>query len=408
MPARRLLLRRPARSLLAAAVIAAAPVLPVLQAGEAVAQNERDRLKEVERRIDKGRGRDAALTRHAGKLAEEVRAIRKQVVSVARRLQLQEAATMRVELSLVRLENAIRADSNEYRRNERQFLRIVGALRRIRSNPPGVLAMHFADAQDAIRSTIVLRSLVPQLRARADELRRKVAAYNKLRRKDTQQRGEIAAKAAQLRRTRQELAALLGRQTRLLAETREEKAEVRERLARLTRQAETLQDLMANLNRENAGAEPQRPVRAAALTRPDQLRRFRAARGLVVAPVSGSIVERFNEKDRFGLTVNGLRFAARAGAQAVAPYDGQIVFAGSFRSYGPILIVEHSDGYHSLIAGLARIDVVNRQWVLAGEPVGIVGTEESPGARLYLELRLDGRPIDPLPWLAADQRKVDG
>ena len=373
-----------------------------------MAQNERDRLKEVERRIDKGRGRDAALTRHAGKLAEEVRAIRKQVVSVARRLQLQEAATMRVELSLARLENAIRADSAEYRRNERQFLRIVGALRRIRSNPPGVLAMHFADAQDAIRSTIVLRSLVPQLRARADELRRKVAAYNKLRRKDTQQRGEIAAKAAQLRRTRQELAALLGRQTRLLAETREEKAEVRERLARLTRQAETLQDLMANLNRENAGAEPQRPVRAAALTRPDQLRRFRAARGLVVAPVSGSIVERFNEKDRFGLTVNGLRFAARAGAQAVAPYDGQIVFAGSFRTYGPILIVEHSDGYHSLIAGLARIDVVNRQWVLAGEPVGIVGIEESPGARLYLELRLDGRPIDPLPWLAADQRKVDG
>lgn len=399
----------PALSLFAAAAISVAASAPfAFHAGEAAARDERDRLEEVERGIDKGRGRDAALSRHAGKLAREVQTLREQVVSVARRLQNREAALMRVELGLVRLENAIREDNAEYRRNERQFLRIVGALRRIRSNPPGVLAMHFADAQDAIRSTIVLRSLVPRLRARADLLRRKVAAYNKRRRQGSQQREDIAAKAGELRGTRQELAALLGRQTRLLAETREEKAEVRSRLARLTREAETLHDLMANLKRENTGAGPQPPVRAAALTRPDRLRRFREARGKVVAPVSASVVERFSDRGRFGLAVNGLRFAARAGAQAVAPYDGQIVFAGSFRSYGPILIIEHTDGYHSLIAGLARIDVVNRQWVLAGEPVGIVGKTETPGARLYLELRLGGRPIDPQPWLAAEKRKVDG
>ncbi len=378
-----------------------------LQAGEAAARNERDRLEEVERRIGKSRGRDAALSRHAGTLAREVRTLREQVVSAARRLQIQEAVLMRVELDLGRLEAAIREDDAEYRRNEQQFLRIAGALRRIRSNPPGVLAMHFADAQDAVRSTIVLRSLVPQLRVRAGQLRRKVADYNKRRRKSSKQREDIAAKAAQLRRTRQELAALLGRRIRLLAQTREEKAEVRRRLVRLTREAETLQDLMTNLERENTGA-PLPPVRAAALTRPDRLRRFREARGKVVAPVSARVVERFSDRDRLGLAVNGLRFAARAGAQAVAPYDGQIVFAGSFRSYGPILIIEHTDGYHSLIAGLARIDVVNRQWVLAGEPVGIVGTTESPGARLYLELRQGGRPIDPQPWLAADKRKVDG
>ena len=398
-----------ARSLIAAAAITAAASVPIaLQPGEAAARNERDRLEDVERRIGKGRDRDAALARHAGKLALEARALRQQVVSVARRLQVQEFALMHVERGLAQLENAIRRDKAEYRRNEQQFLRIVGALRRIRSNPPGVLAMHFADAQDAIRSTIVLRSLVPRLRARADLLRGKVAAYNKRRRNVSRQREDIAAKAGQLRRTRHELASLLGRQIRLLAETREEKAEVRRRLDRLTREAETLQDLMTNLERENSVAAPRRPVRAATLTRPDRLRRFREARGRVVPPVSASVVGRFRDRDRFGLSVNGLRFAARTGARAVAPYDGQIVFAGSFRSYGPILIIEHTDGYHSLIAGLARIDVVNRQWVLAGEPVGIVGITETPGARLYLELRQGGRPIDPQPWLAADKRKVDG
>ncbi len=398
-------LRRHARPLLAAAAVAA---LAGGFAGSAAAQDERKRLKEVERRIDRDRDRDAALARRAGRLTGEVRTLRERIVSVARRLQLQEAALMRVELSQMRIRRAIRANGLEYRRNERRFLRIVGVLRRIRDNPPGVLALHFADPQDAVRSALVLRALVPGLRARADRLRKEVTAYNALRRTGAQQRRDIADRADGLRRTRLELAALLGRQKRLLADTRAEKTAVRQRLARLAGEAGTLQDLIAKLNRERGGAAPPQPARAAALTRPDRLRRFGRARGRVVAPVSGRIVARFAERDRFGLTVNGLRFAARAGAQAVAPYDGQIVFAGPFRSYGPILILEHSDGYHTLLSGLARIDVADRQWVLAGEPVGIVGAGAAPGPLLYLELRRNGRPIDPQPWLAADKRKVDG
>jgi len=375
---------------------------------DAAAQNNRDRLNDIQRRIDKGRGRDAALSRQSAKLAERMRTIRRKVVQVARRLQLQEAAMMRVELRLAALENSVRVDGAAYRRNERQFLRIIGALRRVQSNPPGVLAMQFADAQDAIRSTVVLRALVPQLRARADQLRRKLNDYHRLQRQVSGQKKEITARAAPLRKTRLELAALLGRQNRLLNQTQEEKAAVRDRLNRLTRKARTLQDLMANIKREKRQRAPRHRARAAALTKPKRLRRFHSARGRVSAPVSGQIAQTFGSKDQYGLTVSGMRFVARSGAQVVAPYDGQIVFAGPFRSYGHILIIKHTDGYHSLVAGLARIDVVNRQWVLAGEPVGIVGANSTPGTRLYLELRRNGRPINPQPWLAADKRKVDG
>jgi len=382
--------------------------LLVLTAGPVAAENNRDRLKEVERRIDRGRGRDAALTRQAGRLAGEMRAIRRRVVAVAHRLQLQEAAMMRVELRLAQLENNRRLDEAEYRRNERQFLRIIGALRRVQSNPPGVLAMHFSDAQDAIRSTVVLRSLIPQMRLRADQLRKKVIAYNQLRKQIKRRRIDIRAKSGELRKSRLEVASLLGKQNRLLNQTREEKTAVRRRLSRLTKRAKTLQDLMSNLKRERVAAKPRRKVRAAALTRPARVRPFRRAKGRVASPVSGRIVQRFNTRDQYGIKISGMRIEARAGAQVVAPYDGQIVFAGPFRSYGHILIIKHSDGYHSLVAGLARIDVVNRQWVLAGEPVGIVGTKTKPGARLYLELRKNGRPINPQPWLAADKRKVDG
>lgn len=421
MPARRSLLpdRRPALPVVRPLHVAIGALVIATVAGHAAparAQNNRDRLKEVERRIDKGRGRDAALSRQARALARKVQKIRNSVLVVARRLQFQEAATMRVELRLAQLESNMRLDRAEYRRNERQFLRIVGALRRVQSNPPGVLAMHFSDAQDAIRSTVVLRSLIPQMRKRADELRKKVIAYNRRRHDVKQQRIDIAAKAAQLRRTRAELAALLGEQTRLLSHTQEEKAAVRRRLSRLTKRADTLQDLMSNLKQERIAARKRQHVtirpkpkpRAAALTRPGKVRRFGRARGKVSTPVSGRILQAFNTKDQYGITLSGMRFEARDGAQVVAPYDGQIVFAGPFRSYGHILIIKHTDGYHSLVAGLARIDVVNRQWVLAGEPIGIVGAKNKQGARLYLELRKNGRPINPQPWLAADKRKVDG
>ena len=120
------------------------------------------------------------------------------------------------------------------------------------------------------------------------------------------------------------------------------------------------------------------------------------------------MVRRFGQTDEFGLAVRGLQIQASTGAQVVAPYDGQIVFAGPFRSYGQILIIRHSGGYHSLVAGLTRIYVVNKQGVLAGEPVGVMGGRTAARPRLYLEIRRQGRPINPLPWLAADKRKVNG
>ena len=95
----------------------------------------------------------------------------------------------------------------------------------------------------------------------------------------------------------------------------------------------------------------------------------------------------------------GLTIAARPGATVVSPFDGTVIaFAGPFRGYGELLIIEHTEGYHTLLAGLGRIDGTVGQRVLAGEPVGLMGDEKA--AALYVELRRDGQPINPLPWLA--------
>jgi len=102
-----------------------------------------------------------------------------------------------------------------------------------------------------------------------------------------------------------------------------------------------------------------------------------------------------------------LTIEARPGGQVVAPYDGRVEFAGPFRGYGQILIIEHGDGYHSLLAGLDRIDGAVGQRLAAGEPVGSM-PPDGHGAALYLELRRHGQPINPLPWLATRDDKVSG
>ncbi|MBB4312327.1 murein hydrolase activator EnvC family protein [Roseospira marina] len=134
------------------------------------------------------------------------------------------------------------------------------------------------------------------------------------------------------------------------------------------------------------------------LPEPMTVRAFATGKGAMPIPARGSIVTRYGQPDALGGASKGLTVNTRAGAQVVAPFDGTVAFAGPFRGYGLLLIIEHTDGYHSLLAGMDRLDGHVGQAVRAGEPIGVMG-ENNPS--LYIELRRDGRPINPLPWLAA-------
>jgi septal ring factor EnvC (AmiA/AmiB activator) len=126
-------------------------------------------------------------------------------------------------------------------------------------------------------------------------------------------------------------------------------------------------------------------------------------------PVVGRLVGLYGQPTKTGLTRKGITIETGAEATVIAPYDGHVVFAGKFRGYGQLLIIEHSEGYHTLLADLERVDCVIGQWVTAGEPVGAMGRPDGGDKpALYVELRRNGQPINPLPWLAASKNKVSG
>jgi septal ring factor EnvC (AmiA/AmiB activator) len=126
--------------------------------------------------------------------------------------------------------------------------------------------------------------------------------------------------------------------------------------------------------------------------------------GLLVAPVAGSVVRGWGDATDAGPST-GMSYRPAPLARVVAPCGGRVRFAGPFRSYGVLVILDCGGGYAFVLAGLERLDVAVGATVLAGEPVGSMPGYEAAGAgprpALYVELRRDGQAVNPAPFLRA-------
>ncbi len=144
---------------------------------------------------------------------------------------------------------------------------------------------------------------------------------------------------------------------------------------------------------------------------------FSRVKGHLQLPALGRRVLGFGERTQYGEKSKGIVLETRPHAQVTAPSDAWVVFAGAFRSFGQLLILNAGEGYHILLAGLSQIDVQVGEFVLAGQPVGVMTGPARAGRTraadaapvLYIEFRKDGRPIDSAPWWVEDSRqKVQG
>jgi len=274
--------------------------------------------------------------------------------------------------------------------------------------------------------------VLPEMRQQAERLAADLAELVRVRKDIAAERDTLTRDLAALAEDQQRLSLLVeGRQKRQSAAESELAAE-RERASALARQADSVKDLIAKLEHGLDGET--RSARAAAraalegravpgnLNDPGRLApavTFTAARGLLPLPVNGVRIRNFGDPDGVGGGEKGLAITARPGAQVTSPCDGLVVYAGPFRSYGQLLILNAGGGYHVLLMGMERISVDPGQFVLTGEPVAAMGSggqiaaataAVNPGQPvLYIEFRKDGTPIDPSPWWAtSESEKVRG
>ncbi|MCP4329487.1 MAG: peptidoglycan DD-metalloendopeptidase family protein [Alphaproteobacteria bacterium] len=379
-------------------------VLMIMFVAGGAAADERSSLREVEGDIVAGRGQAAELKAETDKIEARITALRAQSVAMAQRVQEAEQALDDIEARQAILIDQESQLSERLAARHAQVSEALMALQRLGLHPPDSLVAVRLSPTETLRSGLLLRAIVPVLQTQAGELAAQLAELNLVRAEIAETRESHRDRLATQEAERLGIERLLTEIGTLRAATLGRARKLAERNAALAKKAK---DLSAFL-RELDAAAPETPSLKPARAPAPAIRSFAGARGRIDLPVHGRIIQHYGAEIPYDRTSRGIRIETRAGAQVVAPFDGEIVYAGPFRDYGLILIIEHSDGYHSLLAGFDRIVGGVGQWVLAGEPVGTMGRSDNEKPNLYVELRRDGQPINPSPWLIVLKRKENG
>jgi septal ring factor EnvC (AmiA/AmiB activator) len=402
-----------------------------------------DLIKQREQELEAARVQQKAAADLQEKLKADIAAIgqdrsklNQQLIDIAARVRGIETRIGEAEARLRPLdarEVEIRG-SLDSRRSE--IAEVLSALQRAGRRAPPALLVRPEDALKSLRTAMLLGSVVPEMRARAEKLVGDLSELVSLRKAISTERDQLAQDRDKIREDQIRLASLVDeRQKKQSAAEKDMEAESA-RAVTLSRQVDSLQGLIAKMEQDvksaaKAAATASLQGTPAALSNgkpnlgalkdPGRLSpamAFASAKGLLALPVNGVKIREFGGSDGVGGVEKGISLASRAGAQVTTPCDGWVVYAGPFRSYGQLLILNARGGYHVLIAGMERISVSIGQFVLTGEPVATMGSTSQIASVLatnttqpvlYIEFRKDGTPIDPGPWWAANEgEKVRG
>lgn len=429
-------------------------------------EDVRSKLDVQTKELESTRDRQRALESDVAAIDKERERINARLLETADLIQKSEARLNEIEARLGELgeqERVVRGSLNERQDNIAQLLAV---LQRMGRNPPPVMITKREDALEMVRSAMLLSAAFPGLRSQATELVGRLEELVRVTNEVRTERERLKSETQELNDARTRLSGLMAEKKASLAERQAELAKVRSATIEISKSVDNLRALIASADRaasqvnakidehnakleaaahqaaaESANREASavlEPVPGDGGASDDQMEvavlapsaagfgkastgriepaiPFHLAKAKLPRPTSGRNILSFGQQTEYGGPSKGMVFETRFSAQITSPCDGWIVYAGEFRSYGQLLIINAGGGYHVLLAGLSRIDVEPGQFVLAAEPVGTMG--EAPrvqrgaeGAKpvLYVEFRKDGRPIDPDPWWVKDPEKVQG
>ncbi len=386
-------------------------------------------------------------------LASEIGALEKDRATLNRTLIETSTNSRNIEKRITKAENRL-SQLRDEQANVRVFLNskkallmeVLGALQRMGRNPPPALLVTPEDALSSVRSAILLGSVVPEVRSETEILLGQLQDLVRISNDIETQRADLSAELVSLAGEEEKLNLLLIEKRKLAGVAQEKLAQESAKAAELAAQATSLNGLIASLEAEIESA--QQAAEAARLAEIERKKQeeariaagrqfekndafsdtsriapaisFVAAKGLLPLPVEGPQLASFGQNDGAGDKTRGISLETRQNARVISPADAWVVYAGPFRSYGQLLIMNAGQGYHIVIAGMEKINVQPGQFVLVGEPIGTMGAQRIASTGLvdvnttkpilYVEFRKDGNSIDPTPWWSGNnkERTTDG
>ena len=418
------------------------------QSGTAPAQQQAaapsaDDLKQREQELNAARDAQKKAAELQDQLKADIAAIgqdrsklNQQLIDIAARVRGIETKIEDAEKRLATLDARDAQVRGSLQARRAEIVEVLSALQRAGRRAPPALLVRPEDALKSLRTAMLLGAVVPEMRARAERLAGDLTELVDLRKAIGGERDQLASDRDKIKEDQTRLASLVEERQRKQSAIEQNMEAERNRALTLSRQVDTLQGLIAKMEQDLASAA--KAAQTASLqgspaamsngkpnvgglsntSRLSPAIAFASAKGMFALPVNGPKIRAFGGSDGAGGVLKGISLAAKPAAQVTTPCDGWVVYAGPFRSYGQLLILNAGGGYHVLIAGMERISVSIGQFVLTGEPVATMGSTSqvasvlaaSPSQPvLYIEFRKDGTPIDPGPWWAANEgEKVRG
>lgn len=386
-------------------------------------------LAKMEREVQAQNLEHKKLQAQATQISLELTRISKDMIASAKQIQNSEEKISRMESELETLRADLKKAEENFVVEDDNLIKTLSALQNLALKPTEALFVQPLTPVEIIRSAMLLREAVPYLQENAARIREDLEKIENQKNLVEKQVARIIRQKKILENEHEQMKALVQRKSKIRNAVEIKSVKAKKKVERLASQANDLRDLLNKLEKQRqeklrrqeeerrrlAELKAAEARRAAEETkkleekqRADLIKfkpevinevgeNFVKAKGHLLRPARGPVVTAYGEQMSKGVTSKGIIIKTRSQAQVISPYDGTVIFAGPFRGYGNLIIIEHGQGYLSLLAGLEEVDCELGQMLLAGEPVGQM--PESGDTRLYVELRKDNHPINPLIWI---------
>ncbi len=356
--------------------------------------------------------RGRRLEAEARNATEQAEKTAREAAALAARIQQAEAGIAAADARIALINGQRQQLDRRLAQRREPLVRLTAALQKLARRPLVLSALRPGSLRETVYLRAMLETTIPQVRGRTAALRAEIGRSEQLEDEARQALGALRSGERQLAQRRTRLATIETRQRLASRQASGDADREVERALALAEEARDLDTLIARLNaagslRKELAALPGPIIRPA---RPEASQVLgEGIPGAVPAatnnggtalrfqlPVNGRIITGFGAAGDSGQRNEGISLLPRPGALVVAPANGRVVFAGPYRGYDRIVILEHDGGWTSLVTGLARTDVTVGQQLVTGAPLGIVGPIRPV---VNLELRRAGQPVNPVEYL---------
>lgn len=372
-----------------------------LAAGQpATAQDQPEQgqqLETIQQQIDSSKANQARIAAEIAAAVKEQDTVAEKLVAISKAIKTQQSsiAASEKELKQLGLDRARLLVSLGEKQD--MLSDLLAGLQRMEQNPPPALVVEPDDVLKALRGAMLMGTIVPELQGQAEELAAELDRQKQIEAQITTRKNDIESDMERLRTARADLNDLVKRKKDLVNKGNADLAIESQRIAQLGQKASSLKQLLTSLAEDKKKAEARAAAEEKERLRLEDLQRrpkvvFAEARGKLELPAQGQVMRRFGEADGLGGKAQGLMIATAHGAQVTTPADGKVEFAGPFRSYGQVIILNPGGGYRVLLAGMDKVTPNVGEYLRAGEPVGEMGSGPA-SVTLFGDVVQDGRPV---------------